>query len=110
MGLKLIAGPDSISACPLTWVVVSPVPSASSRFSRGDGYGLCVYQSRNTDLDFSCTEAKERVSQWSRRAVECIMHSRVPVSHLKTITGLLAVPNGARQGEFPPNAVFANST
>ena len=31
-----------------TWVVVSPVPSASSLFSRGEGDGLWVYQSRRT--------------------------------------------------------------
>lgn len=37
----------------VTCVVVRPVASASSRFSLGDGYGLCVYQSRKTDLDFS---------------------------------------------------------
>ena len=36
-----------------TWVVVSPVASASSRFSRGDGYGLWAYHSRNTVRDFS---------------------------------------------------------
>ena len=36
-----------------TWVVVRPVASASSRFSRGDGYGLCVYQSLSTLRDFS---------------------------------------------------------
>lgn len=44
---------------PLTWVVVNPVASASSRFSRGDGYGLCVYQSRNTDLDFSYAASRK---------------------------------------------------
>lgn len=37
----------------LTCVVVSPVASASSLFSRGDGYGLCVYHSLSTPLDFS---------------------------------------------------------
>lgn len=37
----------------LTCVVVSPVASAKSRFSRGDGYGLCAYQSLNTERDFS---------------------------------------------------------
>ena len=52
-----IAYPDpsaALSRCLLflnqleTWVVVSPVPSASSLFSRGEGYGLWVYQSRRT--------------------------------------------------------------
>lgn len=135
----------------LTWVVVNPVPSASSRFSRGDGYGLCVYQSRNTDLDFSCTtearprrqwryreETRQSVSEyvscgsfvgWSRRPVKRIMRQRVSSgwsrslecarsihvctdakSYLKTITRFLPIPNGARQGELPPNAVFANCT
>lgn len=37
----------------LTCVVVRPVLSANSRFSRGDGYGLVAYQSLRTLLDFS---------------------------------------------------------
>lgn len=36
-------------------MVVRPVPSASSRFSRGDGYGLCAYHSRRMERDFSYT-------------------------------------------------------
>lgn len=36
-----------------TCMVVRPVPSASSRFSRGDGYGLWAYHSRRIERDFS---------------------------------------------------------
>ena len=37
----------------LTCVVVSPVCSASCRFSRGDGYGFLVYHWRRMTRDFS---------------------------------------------------------
>ena len=58
-------------------MVLRPVASASSRFSRGLGYGLCVYQSRRAERDFSLKQYEvSSPSQMVRGSGNFFLHAR----------------------------------
>lgn len=87
----------------LTCIVVSPVASANSRFSRGDGYGLCAYHSRKIDRDFSCQSQTQTVSFPNLEKSGIILKN-----YFETVAGLFAIPDCVRQWKFASDPVFSD--